>query len=1123
MDIKGSIQQLQELKRHYLNGSVSLLVGAGFSKNAYDGYPSWDGLLSDMVSELYPGKDVAKMIAKKGYLGIVSEYGKKKGHREYIESYIEEHIPYIAGDKARFCFQGKNSGKEVQIDNALFSAHRMLLSGTWKKIYTTNYDRLLEYAAELDGKKYSAIVSSSQLSECPKDTIPIVKLHGDLYHPDESWSLQFDGDKTHKYIIAKEDYKTYPQKHKGFNEIMHTSLLEGVFCLIGFSGEDPNFNEWIEWLRDELTKDDASGKKSYKVFLITPDSQLPEHGKELYFENHRVCFIPLKHPDVLKELNSTATEKRDILVDFFRYLYDEPLLSSAAGSDSEELQKKYSYPTLWRKLDSDLSDVPADKQLAEHEQIAAQIIALKPQNRIVRTTYYQEEFLEKQAQKKNISKTDATLSLIALRETGVPFSHIPNLADVVGRSVAAGKRKFFQELWERSELLSAKTLADMPGLTTHHQRVLKALFSLNFKDAKWELKQWRPSGADVLKKALYQSFFDPAKAKKQIEGFIKKSSLDADKFFATRLLNILENNFLSVHSTSEFTEKGVSDYLKLFDSIVRDLTNKKEEIKPYGIGKSKVIYLDGGPGDVDYPKAMAILNFLIEAPLPISYRNFYTIRNSADWYKVHREIFEKHPFAALYYGLQCTDKNVKTRIGQDYAYSNKLASTCLPEILVNLLSAYLSEETPFFLKSSILRISKEILIAVNPSHWEALFMRIWREKVISNISGLNDLRFPELELFVFQGLDCMQSVENRQTIIADILEHSEEDGSFAINVLYHLDKIGIDRSASMADIIDSFVSGIKKPWQIVVAGNLHDFLSEENKKTVREKISALLETESFDDIEFGSSTNFVLPEDSELQQKLIHSIYSSPLLWHSGAHSDGHYSSGDNAFLALSSYKHIRLSPDDIVAFYGKLKDSLSQIASSRVFSSPFYHMISLEDSTLEMLIFLERYKDCLGKQADYVEVREQVAKIYQRAVDFHAVEDGLLSVYSEELENALAFMYKNRRALEHSRFLTLLNLILTRIMMFNSDGLDICLRYMRYFVADGAVSSLDKATHAAIIMMLDKTTPERLTQSNINLAHAANNLTVIANKMEEWGYESSGIAFWKKYATKHRFYTNYI
>ena len=81
----------------------------------------------------------------------------------------------------------------------------------------------------------------------------------------------------------------------------------------------------------------------------------------------------------------------------------------------------------------------------------------------------------------------------------------------------------------------------------------------------------------------------------------------------------------------------------------------------------------------------------------------------------------------------------------------------------------------------------------------------------------------------------------------------------------------------------------------------------------------------------------------------------------------------------------------------------------------------------------------------------------------------------------------------------------------------------MRYFVADGAVSSSDSGILATIMMMLDKTTPEKLRQSNSNLAHAANNLTVIANKMEEWGYESSGIAFWKKYATKHRFYTNYI
>lgn len=1121
MDINSVIQQLKELKNQYLAGNVSLLVGAGFSKNAYDGYPSWDGLLSDMIFELYPGKDASAVIARRGYLSIVSEYGKKKGHREYIESYIEEQIPYIAGDKTRFCFQGKNSGKEAQIDNALFSAHRKLLSGKWKRIYTTNYDRLLEYAAELDGKKYSAIVSSSQLSECAKDTIPLVKLHGDLYHPDEPRSFQFDGDNTRKYIISKEDYKTYPQKHKGFNEIMHTSLLEGVFCLVGFSGEDPNFQGWIDWLRDELTKDSVFREKSYKVFLITPDSELPEYGKVLYLENHRVCFIPLKNPDVLNEINSTATETRAILVDFFRYLYGEPLNSAAVGAGPHDSQKKYSYSTLWRKLDSDLSSAPASKQQAEHNQIAAQIIALKPQNRIVRTTYYQEEFLEKQAQKKSISKTDATLSLIALQETGLPLSHFPHLADVLGRSVASGKRKDYQELLERSELLSAKTLTDASGLTTHHQRVLKALFSLNFKDVQRELKQWRPSGADILKKALYQSFFDPDKAKKQIEGFITKTSLEADKFFATRLLNILENSFPTVHSTTEFTEKGVTDYLTLFDNIVRDLTNKKEEIKPYGEGKSKVIYMDGGPSDVDYPRSMAVLNFFLESPYAISYRSFYTLHNSADWYKVHLEIFERHPFAALYYSLQCTDKNINSRIGQDYAYSEKLASTCLPEILNNLLSAYLSEDTPVFLKSSIIRIAKEILIAVNPMHWEALFMRIWREKVISNLSGLKDPMFPELGRFVFQGLDCMQSVENRQSIIADILEHSEEDGAFAINALYYLNKKEILRNASMAALLDAFVSGIYKPWQIVVAGNLYGCLSEDNLSTIRGKILSLLDTETFEDVEYSSSTNFILPEDQGLWQKLIHSILSSPLLWRSGAHSDGHYSSGDNAFLNLSTYKHLRLSPEDILAFYGKLKESLSQITSSRVFSSPFYHLMSLEDSTLEMLTFLDRYIECLETESDYVEVRKQVAEIYQHAVDYISVEEGLLSVYSEEVENALSFMYKDRYAFEHSRYLSLLNLILNRILLLNSDGLDECLRYVHYFLTDGLVSSADTEIHAPVMMVLDKTTPEKLKQSNINLAQAANNLTAIAKQMAEWGFESPGITFWKEYASKHRFYTN--
>lgn len=49
---------------------------------------------------------------------------------------------------------------------------------------------------------------------------------------------------------------------------MRTSLLTGVFCLVGFSGDDPNFLGWLEWMKDVLDRDyaDKEKKKSRYTF-----------------------------------------------------------------------------------------------------------------------------------------------------------------------------------------------------------------------------------------------------------------------------------------------------------------------------------------------------------------------------------------------------------------------------------------------------------------------------------------------------------------------------------------------------------------------------------------------------------------------------------------------------------------------------------------------------------------------------------------------------------------------------------------------------------------------------------------------------------------------------------------
>jgi len=94
---------------------MSVIVGAGFSKNVSKDFPSWWELLFDATEFLYHNEienayinnkanrlikkddfikqEVAKYIDNIGYLEIVSQFITKKGIRESITIYIEERTP----------------------------------------------------------------------------------------------------------------------------------------------------------------------------------------------------------------------------------------------------------------------------------------------------------------------------------------------------------------------------------------------------------------------------------------------------------------------------------------------------------------------------------------------------------------------------------------------------------------------------------------------------------------------------------------------------------------------------------------------------------------------------------------------------------------------------------------------------------------------------------------------------------------------------------------------------------------------------------------------------------------------------------------------------------------------
>lgn len=236
--------KLEQIKLYMGTHSVTAFVGAGFSMNAEIpnnvSMKTWNQLREVFLDKLYPNNEEDKKNDANDVVRLASLVDAQFGHNE-LDNILEEALPDQLIKPGRL--------------------HHMLVQLPWKDILTTNYDTLIERGAEQVINEFKLVTNKETLLYQPSPRI--IKLHGSFPN-------------IRPYIMTQEDYRRYPIERPEMVNTAKQCFLESLVCLIGFSGEDPNFRAWIGWLKDVIGQ-----QRICPTYLITYRKEFHDAEKAL--------------------------------------------------------------------------------------------------------------------------------------------------------------------------------------------------------------------------------------------------------------------------------------------------------------------------------------------------------------------------------------------------------------------------------------------------------------------------------------------------------------------------------------------------------------------------------------------------------------------------------------------------------------------------------------------------------------------------------------------------------------------------------------------------------------------------------------------------------------------------
>ncbi|WP_424036240.1 SIR2 family protein [Prevotella histicola] len=1157
MEANNNIENLKALKKDYDNGLVSALIGAGFSKNVSSFYLDWTSLLEDLIDDIFKleinqyignyfhcnvekyhedeKKQIKKefvdnLLSKYGYLGIVSKYVDQKGYREVLENYIEERTPYVKrNDDGTISLYIKDKKKSNIIESD-FSAHKQLLRcDKFKNIYTTNYDNLLEFTSDNFSETQTPVVDTSWNLSNGFQKRSIIKIHGSLSIEDDRF--EFDGDQHLRYIIAQEDYDTYIEKHEAFSHLMRISMLQGKFCLLGFSGNDPNYMGWVKWMSDILGKGKDKGPKIYLVTFKNEENS----DKKLYYKNHYIREINLMEvlsllgydqSEISKLSLSAPNSYKEILESFLKFLCKtedgvlketddgrgnytfEDIPETSTGSETAKVELttsektiSFEYKELWNEA---CSKFYRQEELSE---IFERIRNAKTKYPFCQVVYNQERFIETALRRKgDLTEPEAYLFALAVKETGqLPRYYSPFLQD----KPILDSIPLWKEMIQREETLKGSIELLQHGNSSDYftyENIQRKLFHLDFETAHRLLEDWDTKGYWLQAKAMrLAAFYGSEKAFEILSSYIDSLDNAQEKMYACILANYISFKYPRPYNLEYFLQNNIYGQGEIISYILEKMRSKEDKPKQRGwVGSSYSL----GSNNTLYEQSLRFLQFIFDTGLYLNF-GITSFVNIKDWYKVCKNLFRFLPYPCFFYSIQYHDKDVLRRIGQDYAFTPDLLEEN-KNLLLSSLKAYGNQCTPETFLSGILNITGPLYLCVDESIWFDSFKTNIFDFMITHISEYthSDIVVENVE----NAVSCLKSKCHLEIILETLLQHAKDNMDIVQRVIcsdMNLKYLDEELNEGISNLLEELICVYPQIdiTEVVYFLNINRCLPDRLLKLFMTKLKEV----SFDDIpsEVGSLLYICIlaKNDEEITKKAKQKILEKDI-WHCGVLPDGYGMTAPN-YIHPQFFKEVReWNDEEFKIISNNLKENINKYSalSERLREDSFMKNVQIAYLS-DVLQYIESLSDDRKKSLE--DIRELTKSLLSSRVSYDSFIEAMLSEQSADVSNGIDNIVQGVRSSGLKSYYNEINFIVDRAIIGEQIVLSKNLSVIEWLIRNYEQDFKEMQIDSKLLVLLSVYKNRWQDMDEFRPDHSFEDLYYIANYLKKEGHDNDSIQYW--------------